>query len=292
MAATPSQVMCPKCNASLPATAKFCNLCGTKIAPSPVPKPKKSLVPHRPDMNFAEFFEFAGQMALQLLDSGKFSPHFTFHDQAGKPNMILLQGTKDNMRNSIIMGLMKAPWRYFVVVLESTAKDVVPLTGEVAGVNSVQTGMVFLIVEGISRGGDYDTAVFMNGQRIEGKVESGGGSMALKSLYQQAYDYIAQTHADLHINTDKYGNAANLVVIQDPNFTTMMWNAINEKNLDQLIEGITQKAKTVAPVLTFNGNEIPEFAYEIFVRIVQDVPLLDDVKVPLASEMKARLLKT
>jgi hypothetical protein len=291
MTASPPQVTCPKCKASLPAKAKFCNLCGTKIAPPVVPKPEKPLITHRPDMTFAEFFEFAGQTAVQLLNSGKFSPHFAFHDQAGKPNLILVQGTKNNIRNSIIMGLMKSPWRYFVTVLDATARDDVPLTGELAAVTPVQTGMELFLMEGISRGGDYDAAIFSNGQRTEGTVESWGGGMALKNLYRQAYDYAAQPHADLHLNADKYGNAANLVVIQDPNFATVMWNAINEKNLDLLIDGVTQKAKTVAPVLTFNGEEIPEFAYEIFVRIVQNVPLLDDVKVPLASEIKSHLLK-
>ncbi len=290
MASASPQVLCPKCKAALPAKAKFCNICGTKIAP-PVPaKSGNAPLIHRPDMTFAEFFEFAGQTAIQLLNAGQFKPHFTLHDQSGKPYLILLTGSKENMRNSIIMGIMKTPWKYFVIALEGTAQGAMALSGSSPGDNPVQTGMDLILMEGISRGGDYDAAVFLNGQRVEGKVESWGGAMALKSLYQQAADYAAQPHVDLHINTGKYANAANFVVVQDPNFTTVMWDAINEKNLDVVLEGVTQKAKLAAPALDFKGDEIAELAYEIFVRIFQDMPILDEIKVPMAAKVKSRLL--
>ncbi len=242
-------------------------------------------------MTFNEFFEFAGQTALQLLSAGQFKPHFTLHDQAGKSYLILLTGTKDNMQNSIIMGLMKTPWKYFVIVLEGTARGAIPLSGETPEANPVQTGMDLIQMEGISRGGDYDAAVFLNGQRVEGKVENWGGAMALKALYQQAADYAAQPHADLHVNAGKYANGANFVVVQDPNFTTVMWGTIIEKNLEAVVEGVTQKAKLAAPAMDFKGDEIAELAYEIFVRIVQDIPILDEIKVPFASQVKSRLLK-
>ncbi len=292
MTQPPQQIACPKCKAYIPAKAKFCNRCGTKIAPPVQVKSEKPPLTHRPDMTFGEFFEFAGQSALQQLNSGQLNPHFILHDQAGKSYLILLTGTKDNMRNVIVMGLMKMPWKYFVLVLEASARGTMSVTGASAAGSPVQAGMGLLMIEGISRGGDYDAAVFMNGQRIEGKAESWGGSIALKSLFQQAQDYAAQPHADLHLNAGKYANAANFVVTQDPNFTTIMWDAINEKNLEVIIEGVTQKAKLAAPTLDLRGDEITELAYEIFVRIVQDIPIVDEIKVPFASEVKNRLLST
>ncbi len=290
MAQTPPQTECTKCKAIIPAKAKFCNKCGANSAPPVLAKPEKSPLGHHPDMLFKEFFEFAGQSALQQQNSGQFNPHFILHDQAGKPYLILLTGTKENMRNVIVMGLMKMPWKYFVLVLEASAQGTMSLTGASVAGSPVQAGMGLLMVEGISRGGEYEAAVFMNGQRIEGKAESWGGSIALKSLFQQAQDYAAQPHADLHLNAGKYANAANFVVTQDPNFTTAMWDAINEKKIDVLIEGVTQKAKLAAPAMDFKGDEIAELAYEIFVRIVQDIPILDEIKVPFAVEVKSSLI--
>ncbi len=289
MASSPLPISCPKCKASMPAKAKFCNRCGTKIAPPATVRPEKKPISHRPDMSFAEFFEFAGQSALQVLNTGEFKPHFLVHDQASNPYQIWLTGTKDNMRNSIIMGLMKTPWKYFVIVLEATARGALSMPETTPAEIPMQTGMDLIMIEGISREGDYDVAVFLNGQRIEGKVESWGGGMALKNLYQQARDYAAQPHVDLHINKKKYGNAANFVVVQDQDFSTKMWNAINEKNLEVVVEEVSQKARAAAPTMDLKGEEVSELAFEIFVRIVQDIPLVDEVKIPLSTDVKNRL---
>ncbi len=178
-----------------------------------------------------------------------------------------------------------------MLVLDAPNRDALSAEGGSVAGSSLQMGLDLLIAEGLSRGGDKDVAVFLNGQRVEGRVESWAGGLVLKSMYQQAENYATEPHANLHLNAAKYGKAANFVVAQDPNFTTTMWDGINEKNLETVVDGVTQKARVAATPLELKEEEVAEFAYEIFVRIAQDIPIVDDVKVPFASEVRSRILK-